>query len=316
MSSSHGFYFGLVEWSFLKHKTWFWLFLGQSLTGIVTVKQAHLAKRENSHLGSKVAQHFCYIKLLTQQCAHAFAKSSCRIYTNAHTAVVPHLRPDPLSICSPNLAPMLPRHENTPSARVQPDNMNITIHTFTSWEKNTSMPSEKKSSKVPEGHRLCASKNVTRYVGTSPSHLDFLQPDIWLWLRVRRVELEVSAELRPGWLGLVIRGVALSRASSSPEDLQGLGITCAAGAKSELPPQTWWRGVSLGVLDEPPPDSPALDTHTHTHRGKCKGVMNCKVARNRRNCDLCCYINSLSSNICSSDQFDDSFSFSTLQTMW
>lgn len=109
MSSSHGFYFGLVEWSFLKHKTRFWLFLGQSLTGIVIVKQAHLAKRENSHLGSKVAQHFCYIKLLTQQCAHAFAKSSCRIYTNAHTAVVPHLRPDPLSICSPNLAPTLPR---------------------------------------------------------------------------------------------------------------------------------------------------------------------------------------------------------------
>ena len=42
----------------------------------------------------------------------------------------------------------------------------------------------------------------------------FPSADIWLWLGEQRVKLEVSAELGPGWLVVVIRGVSLSQASS------------------------------------------------------------------------------------------------------
>lgn len=72
-----------------------------------------------------------------------------------HAAVAPHLRPEPLTYLLTKLGtyaapepappssapplphPTLPAHENTPSARVWPDNMNMTIHTLRAGRENT-----------------------------------------------------------------------------------------------------------------------------------------------------------------------------------
>lgn len=130
-------------------------------------------KRVNSHLGSKVAQHFCYLKLLTQPmrtcirlkrlpylCKHAHGSSS-----------TPPTRP--FTYLLTKLGTCTPTHENTPSARAHPDNKNMTIHTLRAGKKTRTCLLEKQS--VTEVHELCTSKNVRWFVGSSPSHLDFLQ---------------------------------------------------------------------------------------------------------------------------------------------
>lgn len=135
-----------------------------------------LVKRVNSHPGSKVAQCFCYPELLTQHCKHAFARCDWRIYTNKHMAFLPHLQPDPLYIYSPNLAPATPPSKKhtfcTRSSRQQEHDHSH----FTSWgRKPGTVSPEKKSGQLRASHTLCTSKNVRWFVGSSPSHLHFLQ---------------------------------------------------------------------------------------------------------------------------------------------
>lgn len=156
-------------------------------------------KARTHTLASRAAQHFCCLEAVKLDNAHRrIAERSCRIYSNTtHAAVVPHLRPEPLtylltklgtyaapvpappSASPPHPHPTLPAHENTPSARAQPDNMNMTIHTLRAGRKNTGgreLGGVGGRGGDSKGHRLSASKNVTWHVGTSPSHLNFLQP--------------------------------------------------------------------------------------------------------------------------------------------
>ena len=131
-------------------------------------------KRVDSHLGSKVAQHFCYLELLTQPCAHAFAHSERLLYLHkqAHgSSSTPPSRP--FTYLLTKLGTCNPTHENTPSAHAHPDNKNTTIHTLRAGKKTRTCLLEKRP--VREVHELCTSKNVRRFVGSSPSHLDFLQ---------------------------------------------------------------------------------------------------------------------------------------------
>ncbi len=128
-------------------------------------------KRVNSHLGSKVAQHFCYLKLLTRpMCTRIRLKRYLCKYAHGSSSTPPTR---PFTYLLTKLGTCTPTHENTPSARAQPDNKNMTIHTLRAGEKNAGMPSEKQP--VREVHELCTSKNVRWFVGSSPSHLDFLQ---------------------------------------------------------------------------------------------------------------------------------------------
>lgn len=105
------------------------------------------AQARTHTLASREAQHFCCLEAVKFDNAHRrIAERSCRIYSNTtHAAVVPHLRPEPLTYlltklgtyAAPHPHPTLPAHENTPSARAQPDNMNMTIHTLRAGRKNT-----------------------------------------------------------------------------------------------------------------------------------------------------------------------------------
>lgn len=70
----------------------------------------------------------------------------------------------PFTCLLTKLGTCTPTHENTPSAHAHPKQEHEHSH-FTSWEKQP----------VREGHRLYTSKNVRWFVGSSPSHFDFLQ---------------------------------------------------------------------------------------------------------------------------------------------
>lgn len=147
-----------------------------------------------------MAQHFCCLEAVKHDNAH-IAGRSCRIYPNTtHAAVVPHLRPEPLTYLLTKLGtyaaprpplgpPVSPSHPPRPTkihllhAPSQPDNMNMTIHTLRAGRRNTGGGGVRgEGAGVGEGvvtarvTGLCASKNVTWHVGTSPSHLNFPQP--------------------------------------------------------------------------------------------------------------------------------------------
>lgn len=70
-----------------------------------------------------------------------------------------------------------PNKKHTPSAGAHPDNQNMTIHTLRAGEGNPGpcLQEKKKRSQLRAGHTLCTSKNVRWFVGSSPSHLHFLQ---------------------------------------------------------------------------------------------------------------------------------------------
>lgn len=113
----------------------------------------------------------------------------------------------------------------------------------------------------------------------------FPSADIWLWLGVQRVKLEVSAELRPGWLEVVIRGVALSKASS-PQRIHTGSVSHAALGRNWSFNPTWWR-VSFRGFSRAAPRFPSntelkhthTDTnkHTHTNAKKKSNIFGLKV---------------------------------------
>lgn len=102
------------------------------------------------------------------------------LHKQAHgVSSTPSTRPF-ICIYSPNLAPgPPPSQKHTPSARAHPDNKNMTIHTLRAGEGKPGpcllKKKKKKSSQLRAGHTLCTSKNVRWFVGSSPSHLHFLQ---------------------------------------------------------------------------------------------------------------------------------------------
>lgn len=128
-----------------------------------------LVKRVNSHPAQ--------MSLLPRAVNSTLQTCSWHTYTNKHAAFLPHLQPDPLYIYSPNLAPgPPPSKKHTPSARAHPDNKNMTIHTLRAGKGNPGpCLLKKKCSQLRAGHTLCTSKNVRWFVGSSPSHLHFLQ---------------------------------------------------------------------------------------------------------------------------------------------
>lgn len=134
----------------LKHRLPFWLFLAKALTGIVILKQSHLVRRVNSHLGSKVKT------LLLPQAGNT-TKHTCiclkwlpYLYKQAHgSSSTPPTRPftyllTKLGTCTPPTKIHL-LHVLTQTTRTWP---------FTLYElgKNMNMPLEKQP--VREVHEL------------------------------------------------------------------------------------------------------------------------------------------------------------------
>lgn len=156
-------------------------------------------KARTHTLASRAAQHFCCLEAVKLDNAHRrIAERSCRIYSNTtHAAVVPHLRPEPLTYLltklgtytAPVPAPPLSQPSTSPSHPTRPRKYTFCTRTarqhehdhshFTSWEKKhrgSGVGGVGGRGGDSKGHRLSASKNVTWHVGTSPSHLNFLQP--------------------------------------------------------------------------------------------------------------------------------------------
>lgn len=145
-----------------KSRARFWIFLAKALTGIVILKHAHLAKRLNSQLSSKIAQH------LLPQVVNSIMCKSIRLKQLPHSYKQPHGSPStpptrPFTYLLTKLGTCTPTHESTPSAHAHPKQEHEHSH-FMSWEKQP----------ATEGHRLYTSKNVRWFVGSSPSHFNFL----------------------------------------------------------------------------------------------------------------------------------------------
>lgn len=133
------------------------LFLAMALTGIVILKQAQLFKRVKSHLGPENTQmHLPKSVAIFRQTYTwlLFHTSIQTLYIFSHQTW--HLHPHPWKYTFCMLSLRQQEHDHS--------------H-FMSWKKNT--PLQKQP--VREVHELCTSKNVIWCVGSSPSHLDFLQ---------------------------------------------------------------------------------------------------------------------------------------------
>lgn len=175
ISGSHSFFFQACGAELLNIEQGVWLFLAKALTGIVILKHVNVSKEGKLASWLKSSTTF-----LLPRADNSTLQTSIRpmqlahLHKQAHgVSSTPPTRPfiyllTKLGTCTPTQ-----RKTHTFCTRSSRQQEHDHSH-FTIWGGKSVSP-EKKSGQLEAGHTLCTSKNVRWFVGSSPSHLHFLQ---------------------------------------------------------------------------------------------------------------------------------------------